>query len=127
MRVGTTTASSPGLQHPVHLLSQGAADKDVIFKVLLNENETTPLPSSIAPYYHWSDFKAFISINSTLARNETSAAIPAFDAAARQLQRLRLSPYDVNISGGRASTPETSRSSRGRLQDKDTFARGFHG
>jgi hypothetical protein len=39
---------------------KSAADKDVIFKVLLNENETTlPLPSSIAPYYHWSDFKAF--------------------------------------------------------------------
>ncbi len=35
-------------------------DKDVIFKVLLNEEEATlPLPSSIAPYYRWSDFKAY--------------------------------------------------------------------
>lgn len=35
-------------------------DNDVIFKVLLNENEATlPLPSSIAPYYHWDDFKTY--------------------------------------------------------------------
>lgn len=33
-------------------------DKDVIFKVLLNENEATlPLKSDIAPYYHWNDFR----------------------------------------------------------------------
>ena len=33
-------------------------DRDVIFKVLLNENEATlPLPTDKAPYYHWSDFR----------------------------------------------------------------------
>ena len=33
-------------------------DRDVIFKVLLNENEATlPLPTDMAPYYHWSDFR----------------------------------------------------------------------
>ena len=35
-------------------------DQDVIFKVLLNEDEATlPLKSDIAPYYHWKDFKAY--------------------------------------------------------------------
>lgn len=36
-------------------------DKDVIFKVLLNEDEATlPLQrSDIAPYYHWNDFKDY--------------------------------------------------------------------
>lgn len=35
-------------------------DKDVIFKLLLNENEATlPLKSDIAPYYRWSDFKSY--------------------------------------------------------------------
>ena len=35
----------------------GYNDKDIIFKVLLNEKEATlPLHSNIAPYYHWSDF-----------------------------------------------------------------------
>ena len=35
-------------------------DKDVLFKVLLNEQEATlPLPSSIAPYYRWSDFREY--------------------------------------------------------------------
>ncbi len=35
-------------------------DKNVIFKVLLNENETTlPLKSNIAPYYRWKDFKEY--------------------------------------------------------------------
>jgi hypothetical protein len=33
-------------------------DHDVIFKVLLNENEATlPLPTDKPPYYHWSDFR----------------------------------------------------------------------
>ena len=33
---------------------------DVIFKVLLNENEATlPLPTDMAPYYHWNDFRDF--------------------------------------------------------------------
>lgn len=33
-------------------------DQDVIFKVLLNENEATlPLPDDMAPYYHWKDFR----------------------------------------------------------------------
>ena len=35
-------------------------DKDVIFKVLLNEDEATlPIKSDMAPYYHWSDFKEY--------------------------------------------------------------------
>ena len=33
---------------------------DVIFKILLNENEATlPIHSDIAPYYHWQDFKDY--------------------------------------------------------------------
>ena len=33
-------------------------DRDIIFKVLLNENEATlPLPTDMAPYYHWKDFR----------------------------------------------------------------------
>jgi hypothetical protein len=33
-------------------------DKDIIFKILLNEQEATlPIPTDIAPYYHWSDFR----------------------------------------------------------------------
>ena len=36
------------------------ADKDVLVKVLLNENEATlPLKSDTAPYYRWSDVKAY--------------------------------------------------------------------
>lgn len=35
-------------------------DRDVLFKVLLNENEVTlPLPGSQAPYYRWSDFRDY--------------------------------------------------------------------
>lgn len=35
-------------------------DKDVLFKVLLNEQEATlPLPSRRAPYYRWSDFRRY--------------------------------------------------------------------
>ena len=35
-------------------------DRDVIFKVLLNENEATlPLPTDQAPYYRWNDFRTF--------------------------------------------------------------------
>lgn len=35
-------------------------DKDIIFKVLRNENEATlPLSTDMAPYYHWSDFKKY--------------------------------------------------------------------
>ncbi len=37
-----------------------AGDDDVIFKVLLNEEEATlPLKTDIAPYYHWRDFRSF--------------------------------------------------------------------
>ena len=33
-------------------------DQDVLFKVLLNEEEATlPIPTDCAPYYHWSDFR----------------------------------------------------------------------
>lgn len=36
------------------------ADKDVLIKVLLNENEATlPLQTDVAPYYHWNDFRDF--------------------------------------------------------------------
>ena len=36
------------------------ADKDVLIKVLLNENEATlPLKTDVAPYYHWNDFRDF--------------------------------------------------------------------
>lgn len=35
-------------------------DKDVIFKILLNEKEATlPIKSDCAPYYHWSDFRKY--------------------------------------------------------------------
>ena len=35
-------------------------DRDIIFKVLQNENEATlPRPTDMAPYYHWKDFKAY--------------------------------------------------------------------
>ena len=35
-------------------------DKDILFKVLLNENEAIlPLPTDHAPYYHWNDFKEY--------------------------------------------------------------------
>lgn len=35
-------------------------DPDVLVKVLRNENEATlPLKTDVAPYYHWTDFKAY--------------------------------------------------------------------
>ncbi|MBR1505830.1 MAG: histidine-type phosphatase [Prevotella sp.] len=35
-------------------------DDDIVFKVLLNENEATlPLKTDIAPYYHWRDFREY--------------------------------------------------------------------
>lgn len=35
-------------------------DKDILLKVLLNENEgTLPIPTDCAPYYHWKDFKEY--------------------------------------------------------------------
>lgn len=34
------------------------SDQDVLFKVLLNEEEATlPIPTDCAPYYHWNDFR----------------------------------------------------------------------
>jgi len=37
-----------------------AQDSDVLFKVLLNENEATlPLQTDMAPYYHWKDFRDY--------------------------------------------------------------------
>ncbi len=34
-------------------------DEDVVFKVLLNEKEAwLPIPTDMAPYYHWKDFRA---------------------------------------------------------------------
>ena len=35
-------------------------DQDVLFKVLLNEQEVQlPMTTDYAPYYHWKDFRAF--------------------------------------------------------------------
>ena len=35
-------------------------DKDILFKVLLNEQEATlPIRTDCAPYYHWKDFRRF--------------------------------------------------------------------
>lgn len=39
---------------------RGKGGGDVLVKVLLNENEATlPLPSDLAPYYRWSDFRKY--------------------------------------------------------------------
>ena len=39
---------------------RNADDKDVLVKVLLNENEATlPIASDMKPYYRWSDFKEY--------------------------------------------------------------------
>ena len=39
---------------------ENPADEDIIFKVLLNEQEATlPIPTDIAPYYHWRDFREY--------------------------------------------------------------------
>lgn len=38
----------------------GKRDDDVLFKVLLNEEEATlPLKTDVAPYYHWNDFRQY--------------------------------------------------------------------
>lgn len=35
-------------------------DRDIVFKVLLNENEASlPIPTDMAPYYHWKDFREY--------------------------------------------------------------------
>lgn len=39
---------------------KAVGDKDVILKVLLNENEATlPIKTDIAPYYHWKDVREY--------------------------------------------------------------------
>lgn len=39
---------------------KNAADKDILVKVLLNENEATlPVKTDCAPYYHWKDVRTF--------------------------------------------------------------------
>lgn len=39
---------------------RNTADSDVVFKVLLNEQEVLlPIQTDIAPYYHWSDFRRY--------------------------------------------------------------------
>lgn len=38
----------------------GIKDNDILFKVLLNEEEATlPLQTDVAPYYHWNDFRQY--------------------------------------------------------------------
>jgi len=38
----------------------GPKDKDVLLKVLLNEQEATlPISTDCAPYYHWADFRSY--------------------------------------------------------------------
>jgi hypothetical protein len=35
-------------------------DSDVLFKVLLNEEEARlPIQTDCAPYYHWNDFRTY--------------------------------------------------------------------
>ena len=39
---------------------KGRSDGDILFKVLLNEDEATlPIASDVAPYYHWADARRF--------------------------------------------------------------------
>ena len=39
---------------------KNATDKDMLFKVMLNENEATlPLKAVSGPYYRWKDFRDF--------------------------------------------------------------------
>jgi len=39
---------------------KNAKDKDVLVKILLNENEATlPIKSEVAPYYHWNDVRRY--------------------------------------------------------------------
>ena len=58
-------------------------DKDIVFKVLLNEQEATlPIPTDIAPYYRWSDFREYylkkLDDYETLRRTSSSASpLPA--------------------------------------------------
>ncbi len=58
-------------------------DKDVVFKILLNEQEATlPIPTDIAPYYRWRDFREYylkkLDDYETLRRTSSSASpLPA--------------------------------------------------
>ena len=58
-------------------------DKDIVFKVLLNEQEATlPIPTDTAPYYRWSDFREYylkkLDDYETLRRTSSSASpLPA--------------------------------------------------
>ncbi len=54
-------------------------DKDVVFKILLNEQEATlPIPTDIAPYYRWCDFREYylkkLDDYETLRRTSSSAS-----------------------------------------------------
>ncbi len=54
-------------------------DKDVVFKILLNEQEATlPIPTDIAPYYRWRDFREYylkkLDDYETLRRTSSSAS-----------------------------------------------------
>ncbi len=58
-------------------------DKDIVIKVLLNEQEATlPVPTDIAPYYRWRDFREYylkkLDDYETLRRTSSSASpLPA--------------------------------------------------
>jgi hypothetical protein len=42
------------------LYRSGLDDSDVLFKVLLNEEEARlPIQTDCAPYYHWNDFRTY--------------------------------------------------------------------
>ncbi len=47
-------------------------DTDIVFKVLLNEDEATlPLKTDMAPYYHWKDFREhFLSVLDTYVESQ---------------------------------------------------------
>jgi hypothetical protein len=47
-------------------------DTDIVFKVLLNDDEATlPLKTDMAPYYHWKDFREhFLSVLDTYVESQ---------------------------------------------------------
>jgi hypothetical protein len=50
--------SATELWNDLKFYRSGPDDKDVLFKVLLNEQEAKlPMATDCAPYYHWSAFR----------------------------------------------------------------------